>query len=152
MTNTFTDDIRACRINPWENPYQGKDKRVLFVCSAGILRSATGARMYAQKYNTRSCGSYEWALIPISNDLIAWAQEIVFVNKDNFDQVKEGFSLEGKTVIVLDIPDNHEHMAPELQRAFLEQYDSDPRRGDDYTQQGQPIRHPQFASVDSQEG
>ena len=43
--------------SPYDNPYQGSDTKVLFVCSAGILRSATAARIYAKKYNTRAAGS-----------------------------------------------------------------------------------------------
>ena len=60
---------------PYNNPYQGKDKRVLFVCSAGLLRSATAARIYASKYNTRAAGSANYALVPVSDELIAWADE-----------------------------------------------------------------------------
>lgn len=110
-----------------KNPYQGDDKKVLFVCSAGVLRSATAARLYAPKYNTRCAGSYDCALIPVSINLLLWADEVVFVNKENYSQVNgnESFSriLEVKNVRVLNIPDNHEHMAPELVQAFKDQYE-----------------------------
>ena len=47
---------------PYNNPYQGTDKKLLFVCSAGLLRSATAANLFAKKgYNTRGCGSAEYA-------------------------------------------------------------------------------------------
>ena len=117
---------------PWDNPYQGTDKKVLFVCSAGILRSATAARMYAHKYNTRCCGSADYALVPISDNLIVWADEIVFVNKENYGDVGHlydfdsfGFDSVGKkTIKVLDIPDMYEHMHPELIKAFKDQYEN----------------------------
>jgi len=120
---TLTEKIMATK-SPWNNPYQGPDKKVLFVCSAGILRSATGARMYAHKYNTRAAGSEDYALIPVSNDLIVWADEIVFVNKENFDTVNRKFDLSDvmNKVVVLDIPDQFPHMDPELQKAFKAQY------------------------------
>ena len=70
--------------SPWDNPYQGKDKKVVFVYSAGILRSATAARLYAGKYNTRACGSEEYTLIKLSDDLVCWADQIVFVNEENY--------------------------------------------------------------------
>lgn len=109
---------------PWDNPYQGKDKKILFVCSAGILRSATGARIYANKYNTRACGSADYALIPISPNLIAWADQIVFVNKENFLQVNHKFpGVSEKPFKVLNIPDCYEHMQPELINDFKEQYE-----------------------------
>ena len=102
---TLTQKIFAAT-SPWNNPYQGKDKKVLFVCSAGILRSATGARMYAHKYNTRCAGSESYALIPVTNDLIVWADEIVFVNKENFIKVNKDHDLNDvmDKVKILDIP------------------------------------------------
>ena len=123
--STLSDLIRNCKAGAAGNPYQGKDKKVLFVCSMGILRSATGARLYANKYNTRCAGTYPDALIPVSPILIAWAAEIVFVNKSNYFQlINEYPGLEEvKQVKVLDIPDSHEHMAPELVKAFKEQYE-----------------------------
>lgn len=108
---------------PWNNPYQGTDKKVLFVCSVGILRSATAARIYARKYNTRACGSMSYALVPFSDNLIAWANEIVFVNKENYDFVKDHLDFEDKEIVVLDIPDKYPHMHPDLIKCFEEQYE-----------------------------
>ena len=57
-----------------KNPYQGRDKRVLCVCSAGLLRSPTIAKVLVMNgYNTRSCGCRDYALIQIDNVLIEWA-------------------------------------------------------------------------------
>lgn len=125
----LSDEIRNCRDGVVHNPYQGKDKKVLFVCSMGILRSATAARMYAHKYNTRSAGSYYDALIPINGRLIEWADEIVFVNRENYEHVHKeltGNSLERfvKKVKVLDIPDRYEHMDPRLQAEIKAQYEN----------------------------
>lgn len=111
---------------PYNNPYQGTDKRVLFVCSAGILRSATAARLYAKKYNTRCAGSYGFALIPVSHELLLWADEVVFVTIENYSMVATKFDLDSfpkLKIVVLDIPDEHEHMTPELIKAFEDQYE-----------------------------
>jgi predicted protein tyrosine phosphatase len=123
---TLTDKIRQCRAGVIDNPYQGKDKKVLFVCSAGILRSATAARLYSSKYNTRAAGtSLEIALVPLSENLMDWANEIVFVHPWNYDNAGFHFDLEPykDKIKVLEIPDNHEHMADELIAAFQEQYE-----------------------------
>ena len=110
---------------PYNNAYQGKDKRVLFVCSAGLLRSATAARIYAKKYNTRAAGSAHYALVPVTPELLLWANQVVFVNQENYDVVKSKFDLaEFPCLIkVLDIPDQYEHMNPELIKHFKEQYE-----------------------------
>lgn len=121
---TYTELIFETK-SPWDNPYQGKDKKVLFVCSAGILRSATAARIYAKKYNTRAAGSAQYALIPITNDLLAWADEIVFVNAENHQAVAHHWDLDSfeKPIKVLNIPDSYEHMHPELIAHFEQQYE-----------------------------
>lgn len=60
---------------------------MLFVCSIGLLRSPTGAVVGAERgYNTRSCGvNQKLALIPLSINLIHWADHIVFVHKEVYD-------------------------------------------------------------------
>lgn len=122
---TFTD-LMWKAYSPYDNPYQGDDKKVLFVCSAGILRSATAARLYAKKYNTRAAGSAPYALIPVTGDLLLWANEVVFVNPANYEDVSQRFDLssfEKLSVKILDIPDMHNHMAPELIEEFNSQYE-----------------------------
>lgn len=125
MKKNLSNEIRRCQMGAARNPYQGSDKRVLFVCSMGILRSATAARLYAQKYNTRACGTYDDALIQISPMLLAWADEVVFVNEANYNHVKNAYDGEEfhHNIKVLDIPDMYEHMHPELIKAFEEQYE-----------------------------
>lgn len=124
---TKTELIFECK-SPYNNPYQGNDERVLFVCSAGILRSATAARIYAQKYNTRAAGSKHYALIPVTEELVLWADRIVFVNPENQWDVAKRFDLDdiaskGTVIQVLNIPDDYEHMHPELIKHFKEQYE-----------------------------
>ena len=121
---TLTEKIMATTA-PWDNPYQGEDKRVVFVCSAGILRSATAARLYASKYNTRAAGSEPYALVPLTNDLIVWAQEIVFMNPTNFDSANKRHDLNDvmAKVKILKIPDVYEHMHPQLIQKIQDEYE-----------------------------
>ncbi|MGL4336103.1 MAG: hypothetical protein ACRCST_04350 [Turicibacter sp.] len=122
---TLTELIYMSDQTPWNNSYQGADKKVLFVCSAGILRSATAARIYANQFNTRCAGTHEYALIPLSTQLLVWADEIVFVHKENHNKFKEhklySDELENK-ITILNIPDRYPHMASELIKLFSEQY------------------------------
>lgn len=123
---TLSEEIRQCRAGVAKNPYQGPDKKVLFVCSMGILRSATAARLYAAKYNTRCAGTWRDALVPLSPILIAWADEIVFVKQENYLQALDNFgndAFDQTKVEVLNIPDAYEHMHPMLVKAFSEQYE-----------------------------
>lgn len=110
------------------NPYQGSDKKVLCVCSAGLLRSPSMARVLSQapyNYNTRAVGvSKEYALIPLDEVLITWADEIVFVSNEVYEEALKKFEdrLHPKDVTVLDIPDNFEYMDSILVEIIKEQY------------------------------
>lgn len=114
--------------SPYNNQFQGSDTRVLFVCSAGLLRSATAARIYAKKYNTRAAGSAPYALIPVSHELLLWADEVVFVSENNYLATKIKFDLDeikarGTIITVLNIPDDFEHMDADLIRIFEQDYE-----------------------------
>lgn len=121
------------------NPYQGKEKRVLCLCSAGILRSARLAQILQQDYNcnTRSAGVADYALIPVSTALLEWADEIICVEQEVDVQlmndirllVNQGLWVEEdideirRKTITLNIPDIYERMNPTLQRIIIEQYE-----------------------------
>ena len=125
--HNLTDEIFKLTA-PYDNTYQGRNRRWLFVCSAGLLRSPTAAQI-ASKYalNTRSCGSSEYALIPISVNLLEWAHKIVFMGQDNYDEAVATFSQLDtennspyyETMIrnkgcVWSIPDKYEYMNTDL--------------------------------------
>ena len=111
------------------NSFQGKTKKVLTVCSAGLLRSATLQNLLIKEYgyNVRNCGTEEsYALIPISEALVLWADEIVFVNNSNFISVKEDLKRLNvlNKCLVLDIPDMYEFNDPELIDICRTQYEA----------------------------
>jgi len=109
------------------NIFQGTTQRVLTVCSAGLLRSATLQNFLIKEYgyNVRNCGTEEdFALIPISEVLTLWADEIVFVNRENFDKVKFDLKDILHKCYVLDIPDQYEFNDPELIKICKEQYEN----------------------------
>lgn len=111
------------------NPYQGRAKKVLCVCSAGLLRSPTLASVLNQElgYNTRACGTASsFALIPISEALIHWADEIVFTDEPCKDyltpEAHEELKLADAVQITLATPDCYNYNDPELRQKLLEQY------------------------------
>jgi predicted protein tyrosine phosphatase len=111
------------------NSYQGDYKRVLIVCSAGILRSATAAHVLCQRpfnFNTRNVGTAPYALIPLTEDLIQWADEIVCMETEHKLNVMNKLMEWGypfvKPIIVLDIEDNYEYRNPTLVKLIKERY------------------------------
>lgn len=104
------------RIHNCDNPYQGDYKKVLCVCSAGLLRSPTAALVLSAppfNFNTRAAGLDEsFALIPVDTVLLAWADEIVCMDKGQADRLRAmGFK---KNVLVLDIEDSYGYRDPQL--------------------------------------
>lgn len=93
-----------------KNPYQGKYKRVLCVCSAGLLRSPTLAWVLSNEpynYNTRAAGlDVGHALIPVDDVLVEWADEIVCMDEYQQKVLK---SKTKKPVLNLQIGDNFEY-------------------------------------------
>lgn len=125
---TYTEKIFQLSA-PYDNPYQGNEPRWVFVCSAGILRSASAARIAGQfGINARACGSSDYALIPLSVNLIEWAHKIVFMMDDNkYNALRTFEPLDGYYVeqinrksIVWGIPDLYEYMSDPLVHAIIE--------------------------------
>lgn len=112
------------RLYNCKNPYQGNSKKVLCVCSAGLLRSPTTALVLAQEpynYNTRAVGLHDYALIPIDDVLIEWADEIVVMDKGQKSLILDRFKTT-KPIKVLEIPDNFEYRNDDLIKLIKERY------------------------------
>ena len=110
------------RLHNCTNPHQGKDKRVLCLCSAGLLRSPTTAVVLQREYgyNTRAAGvSVQYALIEMDDVLLTWADEVVAVEPSVAKCIPDEFK---DKLTVLNIPDMFEYMDPKLQEIILEQY------------------------------
>ena len=113
------------RMGNARNPYQTDAKKVLCLCSAGLLRSPTLANVLHQEwgYNTRAAGvSQEYALIPIDATLNHWADEIVLANGDVFEEYIQKYNNGSKRMVVLDLPDKYEWNDPELVALIKKQY------------------------------
>lgn len=111
------------------NAFQGPTKKVLCVCSAGLLRSPTLAAAPSREhgFNTRAFGSCAaFALIPLSEALLVWADEVVFVDDDAWNELsheeKEYARTLPKSIVILDIPDDFDFGDETLAKICLEQY------------------------------
>lgn len=116
----MTDNLRN-RIWNSSNPHQGEFRRTLCVCSAGLLRSPTLAWVLSNapyNRNVRAAGSEDtFALVPVDEVLLAWAQEIVFVNSRNHESLRKRYELRAPTY-VLNIPDAYAFRDPDLVKAI----------------------------------
>jgi predicted protein tyrosine phosphatase len=105
------------RLANTDNEFQNIEqyKRVLCVCSAGLLRSPTTALILSDfpfSFNTRAAGlNTEYALIAVDEVLLKWADIIVCMSAEQKDQLA---GMTKKTIINLDIPDQFEYRDPEL--------------------------------------
>ena len=110
------------RLHNCTNPYQGKTKKVLCVCSAGLLRSPTAAVVLNREfgYNTRACGiEPSFALIPFDEVLAHWAEEILVMEPYQVELIPTEYR---DKVFCLNIRDSFPYMDPLLQKAILDSY------------------------------
>jgi predicted protein tyrosine phosphatase len=78
------------------------------------------------KFNTRSAGTESYALIPVTEDLLLWADEIVCADTEHAIYVRQrmmDLNLD-KPIIDLQIPDNYEYRNPTLIKLIKERYES----------------------------
>ena len=111
------------RLGNCHNKFQGDYKKVLCVCSAGLLRSPTAALVLSQEpfnYNTRAAGiSEEYALIPVDEVLLEWADEIICM--ENWQDL-ELRQMTNKPIKCLGIGDTLGYRDKELQTSIRKEY------------------------------
>ena len=116
------------RLYNCKNPYQGGYKKVLSVCSAGLLRSPTIAYVLSQdpwNYNTRACGIHDYALVLLDDVLLTWADEIITVDSTIEYMIKERLKkLNLNTPLYnLDLPDIFGYRDEDLISLIKEKYE-----------------------------
>jgi len=115
------------RLRNVKNKHQGNYKKVLCICSAGQLRSATAALVLSQEpfnYNTRAVGvSSDYALILLDPLTVAWADEFVCMEQEHVNMLNMYLHKDDtRNVIDLEIPDNYEYRDPKLMDLIAERY------------------------------
>jgi len=97
---------------------QNKPLHLLFVCSRNQWRSPTAENLWKNHgaYQARSAGTSAKAKRTVSPEDIRWADQIFVMEKNHRSRLKAQFTemLEGKTIHVLDIPDEYQYMDQDL--------------------------------------
>ena len=113
------------RMGNAKNEYQTDIKKVLCICSAGLLRSPTMAVVLSQEpynYNTRAAGIVEeYALVPVDEVLLHWADEIVCAEQWMVDELLPNH--ENKRILSLNLPDVFEYRDPRLIQLISNSYE-----------------------------
>lgn len=120
---------RMNRMHNMSNPAQGAYKRVLCVCSAGLLRSPTASLVLSMppfNFNTRAAGlSSDYALIIVDDYLVEWADEIVVMTREQEDYLRKlGIT---KPIVCLGIEDDYSYRDPVLMALIVERYMAETR-------------------------
>jgi predicted protein tyrosine phosphatase len=95
-------------------------EKILFVCSQNKLRSPTAEQIFSRQKDIEvaSAGTNQDAEIPVTAELIEWADIIFVMERSHRGKLRRRFAagLKSTRLICLDIPDNFEFMDPELIR------------------------------------
>ncbi len=93
-------------------------RRILFVCSQNKLRSPTAEAVFSgyPGVEVESAGLNHDADVPLSPEQIEWADLILVMEKRHRTRLAKRFRkhLNGKRIVVLNIPDNFDYMDPGL--------------------------------------
>jgi predicted protein tyrosine phosphatase len=115
------------------NRYQGAYKKVLFVCSAGLLRSATAAHVFSAEpynFNTRTAGvALEYALNPVNEALLEWADHIFLMEGEHYNMLHEIFGEEAfndykAKMVELEVPDHFAYRDERLVKILKEKVEA----------------------------
>jgi len=94
--------------------------RLLFICSRNRLRSPTAEHVFADVpgIETASAGLDHDADVPVSAELLAWADRIFVMERTHREKLARRFRahIHGKPVVCLAIPDDYVYMEDALVR------------------------------------
>jgi predicted protein tyrosine phosphatase len=94
--------------------------RALFVCTQNRRRSPTAEQVFSQwpGVECASAGVHDSADVPLSAELIEWADVVFVMEKAQRNKLSAKFRacLHAKRIVVLGIPDDYGFMEPALVR------------------------------------
>jgi predicted protein tyrosine phosphatase len=93
-------------------------KRVLFVCHQNQVRSRTAEEVYRGRSDleVRSAGIAEYAAVPLTGELLDWADWVFVFSKrqQRIVEARYGDRSDRKKLVCLGLPDRFEYKSPEL--------------------------------------
>ncbi len=100
-----------------------KVQKVLFICSQNKLRSPTAEQVFSSypELEVLSAGTNNDAEVPVSPELILWAEKILVMEQTHRNKIRKKFGkiLKEQKIICLGIPDEFEYMDPELIKILM---------------------------------
>lgn len=89
---------------------------LLFVCSKNQWRSPTAEGLFKNHpaYQAHSAGTSDKARIRVNQKMIDRADMIFVMERKHRDILRQQFELTGKSIILLNIPDEYQFNDPEL--------------------------------------
>jgi predicted protein tyrosine phosphatase len=99
-------------------------ERILFVCTANVDRSRTAEDLYRtdDRYEVRSAGVAPFATVPLTRDLLLWADRVFVMNEEE-DQhrtiIRIRFPDVDRPLVDLDVEDRWRRGDPELVTLLL---------------------------------
>jgi len=92
--------------------------KLLFVCTANSIRSATAHAIYENdsRFEVKSAGIDKTATTVLTEEIVNWADSIVVMEKCHRNYIRKHFPniYKNKKIVCLHIPDNYDYMQPEL--------------------------------------
>jgi len=109
-----------------------RPRRILFVCTANENRSPTAAAVFrdmlsqrgkaeGEDFEVRSAGLWAWRGVPMSQELVDWADEIYVMEDHHARELRQRYGRPRGRLIVLDIPDVYERNDAHLVLRLREQ-------------------------------
>jgi predicted protein tyrosine phosphatase len=97
--------------------------RVLFLCNQGQNRSLTAAKLFSDRYETRSAGLYSEH--PVTAQLLEWADVIAVMEDEQRIELGKRFPkiYLTKKIVTLHISDAYAYGSPELIAALKRKAD-----------------------------
>ena len=93
-------------------------KKILFVCTYNKMRSKTAEAVYKDddRFQVKSAGVDDFAAVPVSLELLAWADIVLVMEEDHRQWLEVHFPMVVPhiKIICLDIPDLYGFMNEEL--------------------------------------
>ncbi len=90
---------------------------ILFVCSEGLIRSPTAAKMIGERYSisTLYCGFSGEHSLKLDKQLLDWAEHVVVFGQTNRSKIRRRFKGHSHKMTCWNIPDEYYPMQSELQ-------------------------------------
>ena len=90
--------------------------KILFICTANMERSPTAEKLFKDVpgWETRSAGTSVDATVPVTKELIDWADRIVVMQSHHMDRIIELSRMAFRKTLVLGVEDVYYRCSPTL--------------------------------------